>query len=251
MSLQHILDPEAYRLHYEMSWSLLISFVLCVRRSVGSVVISDTEESPSQERTSHAQVSPHRVQSSEISLTQCSWTNQSAWEAAVPHYLRSGTSPEWFDCCQTLRAVCTLCPMLVTVMGSPHRAPRRDACRISVQKAYQNWKKNHRWDCVLRGGILNLVTAHAEPWGRCSQGLWQEPTTGVTQCGDIPGARSQLCVSCGLGLLGCITWRHSTGHRHPFFSPGVWQKQIIAGSKMVSTSLLPLRETNHKRVNWN
>lgn len=75
---------------------------------------------------------------------------------------------------------------------------------------------------------------------------WQEPATGVTQGGHTAGAQ---CPSSGLGLLCCITWSHSTGEHHSFFSPGVWQNQIIAVSKMVSTGLLPLRETNHKRVN--
>lgn len=93
---------------------------------------------------------------------------------------------------------------------------------------------------------------------RCSQGLGdrnqpQVSPSVVTLQEQLhsPPASPQLCVSCGLGFLCCITWRHSTGVHHSFLSPGVWQKQIIAASKMVSTGLLPLREANHKRVNWN
>lgn len=172
ISLQHTFDPEPYRLHYYMSWSLLISFVLCVMRSVGSVVTSDTEESPSQERTSHSQASPHKVQSSEISLIS-SWTNESAWEAAVPHYPRSGISPKWFGCCQALRAVCTECPTLVTAMGSPHRAPAatgsclQDFCAKGTSKL----KEVSQMRLCIEGRILSVVRAHVEPWGRCSQGL--------------------------------------------------------------------------------
>lgn len=88
------------------------------------------------------------------------------------------------------------------VLLTEHQLPRRAACRISVWKPYQNWKIHHRSDCI-DGRILNYATAHTEPWGRGSQGTgWQEPTTGVTQCGHIPGAAAspQLCVSCGLGF---------------------------------------------------
>lgn len=87
-----------------------------------------------------------------------------------------------------------------------------------------------------------------------------EPTTGITQWGQVLGADAQhtstvaaapalrkLCR--GLGFLCCIARRRSTGDHHSSSSPVVWHKQITAGTKMVSIGLLTLREANHKRAN--
>lgn len=130
---------------------------LSLVREVCSAVTSDTEESSGVMRGTST---PHeQMESSETSLTQCSSTNEAVWAACVLHHLRSGTSPKCFGCCEALSAVCTECPVLVTAMESHRELPA----------GFQNGKKYHRQDCVLKGG--SWIMSHMEPWGRCSQGL--------------------------------------------------------------------------------
>lgn len=162
----------------------------------------------------------------------------------------SGSFPEWTHCHRKLPAGCLSKRQNIVeryIVDQPVRwcidpelchSPESSSnfswiCYRAIRQVFLRGLGDMNQPQVSPGVVMNVEQLHSPP-----ASLQWPPA---------------LCKPPGLVVprAGTSVLRHSTGDHHSSSSHVVWHKQIIAGTKVVSTGLLTLRETNHKRVNWN